>query len=246
MTSASPIDLLFAGMEKLGPGDNASTIHVLRQLPRRRWARIVDAGCGTGRQTLALAEAIGSSIDAIDSHQPFLDELVRRAKRERLDALVQPRCMDMKDIPSSFRQIDLLWSEGAAYNIGFANALATWRRAMQPDGFVVLSELCWLRSEAPGRVREFFTQGYPDMMRFEENISVARSVGYELVATHTLSDAALVDGYYDELGPRAAELLKHPDAQVRELAAETLREIEIFEASEGSYGYVFFALRNRK
>ena len=38
-------------------------------------------------------------------------------------------------------------------------------------------------------------------------------------------------------------LLDHPDAAVRDFAMETLTEIEIFEQSEGSYGYVFWALR---
>ena len=41
-------------------------------------------------------------------------------------------CMDMKDIPSAFQDIDLLWSEGAAYNIGFTNALSSWATAIKP------------------------------------------------------------------------------------------------------------------
>jgi hypothetical protein len=38
--------------------------------------------------------------------------------------------MDMKDIPQVFQDIDLLWSEGAAYNIGFLNAIVTWAQAL--------------------------------------------------------------------------------------------------------------------
>ncbi|MEZ4547788.1 MAG: hypothetical protein R3B51_08745 [Thermodesulfobacteriota bacterium] len=47
-------------------------------------------------------------------------------------------------------------------------------------------------------------------------------------------------GYYDVLGPRAESLKNHPDATAREMAAETLEEIEVFESSGGSYGYVFY------
>jgi hypothetical protein len=43
--------------------------------------------------------------------------------------------------------------------------------------------------------------------------------------------------------PRAQDLLIHPDPLVRNFAAETLREIEVFEISAGSYGYVFYALQ---
>jgi serine/threonine-protein kinase HipA len=54
---------------------------------------------------------------------------------------------------------------------------------------------------------------------------------------------AWVEGYYDVLGPRARALLEHPSAPVREFAAETVREIEIFQRAEDSYGYVFYVLR---
>src|SRR5262245_16218269 len=121
MNACNPIDLLFAGMEKLGPGSNADTLHVLRLLPERRFQVIVDAGCGTGRQTLALAKELGRPIHAVDSYEAFLKDLMRRAGEAGMDHLVVPHCLDMKDIPGVFPEIDLLWSEGAAYNIGFAN-----------------------------------------------------------------------------------------------------------------------------
>jgi hypothetical protein len=43
--------------------------------------------------------------------------------------------------------------------------------------------------------------------------------------------------------PRAKGLLDHPDSVVRGFAADTVREIEIFELSEDSYGYVFYVLQ---
>ena len=49
--------------------------------------------------------------------------------------------MDMRDIPTVFQQVDLLWSEGAAYYIGFASALAKWWAAIRSGGFLVVSEL---------------------------------------------------------------------------------------------------------
>ena len=61
------------------------------------------------------------------------------------------------------------------------------------------------------------------------------------MGTRTLPREAWTRGYYDILGPRAESLKNHPDAGVREMAAETLEEIEVFESSGGSYGYVFYA-----
>ena len=43
--------------------------------------------------------------------------------------------------------------------------------------------------------------------------------------------------------PRAKSLANHPDVAVRDFAVETLKEIETFEISEDSYGYVFYVLQ---
>jgi len=243
MNAYSPIDLLFGGMEKLGPSDNAHTLHVLGLLPRQPFRLVVDAGCGTGRQTLALAKELGTLIHAVDNHKPFLNELIRRAREANIEQLVQTHCLDMKDIPRFFRDVDLLWSEGAAYNIGFACALATWAPGLVSCGVAVVSELSWLNERAPAPVKEFFRSSYPDMQSVEQNVAIAERAGYRVLTTHTLPRQAWLDGYYDILQPRAKSLLKHPDSAVRDSAAETIEEIEVFECSGESYGYVFYLLQ---
>jgi trans-aconitate methyltransferase len=243
MNIYNPIDLLFGGMEKLGPGGNVQSLHVLRLLPKQQFHLIVDAGCGTGRQTMVLAKALGTPVHAIDSYEPFLNDLRRRAKEARIEHLVQTHCMDMRDIPSVFRHIDLLWSEGAAYNIGFPNALTAWASAINKDGFAVVSELSWLREQVPNAVREFFLSGYPDMKSIHQNLAVAENVGYRVLTTYTLPKEVWVEGYYDVLEPRAKALVNHPDSSVRDFAVETTKEINIFNCSEDSYGYVFYVLQ---
>ena len=239
----NPIDLLFGGMEKLGPGGNVHTLHVLRLLPKQRFQAIVDAGCGTGRQTMVLAKELDTRIHAVDSYEPFLNDLARRAKTAGLEHLVQMHCMDMKDIPDVLQHIDLLWSEGAAYNIGFSNALTAWAATINKGGFAVVSELSWLRDLVPDLAREFFSSCYPDMQSVHQNLAVAENAGYEVLTTYTLPEEAWGEGFYDVLEPRAKALLDHPDQAVRDFAAETVKEIEIFQSSENSYGYVFYILR---
>lgn len=243
LNAYNPIDVLFGGMEKLGPGSNVHTLHVLGLLPKRPFRVIVDAGCGTGRQTMVLAKELGTLVHGVDSYEPFLNDLLRRAEEARIGHLVQVHCMDMKDIPEAFPHIDLLWSEGAAYNIGFSDALTTWAAAISKGGFAVVSELSWLREQVPNAVREFFVSGYPGMQSIRQNLAVAETAGYRVLITHTLPEEAWVEGYYDVLEPRAKSLADHPDSSVRNLAVETIKEIEIFRRSEESYGYVFYVLQ---
>ena len=243
MKNPNPIDLLFGDMDKLSPGDDGLSLYVLRSLPEHRFGVVVDAGCGAGRQTFVLANELKTPIDAVDSYQPFLDRLKVRSQEKGVAQLVRTHRMDMKDIPVVFSTIDLLWAEGAAYNIGFANALATWAKTIKPNGFAVVSELCWLRDKIPEAVREFFRSGYPEMQSVPQNISAAETAGYKIFDIHTLPKEAWIKDYYDVLEPRAKSLVNHSDVAVRDFAIETLKEIDTFKISEDSYGYVFYVLQ---
>ncbi|HEX4696412.1 MAG TPA: class I SAM-dependent methyltransferase [Candidatus Udaeobacter sp.] len=243
MKTSNAVDLLFADMHKLSPGDDSLSLCVLRSLPQHHFDVVVDAGCGAGRQTMVVASELGTPIEAVDSYQPFLNRLKRRAKEEGLGHLARTHCMDMKDIPSVFPTIDLLWAEGAAYNIGFANALTTWAKAIKPNGFAVISELCWLREQIPHAVARFFRSAYPEMQSVPDNIAIAEEAGYKIFNTYTLPQEAWMKDYYDVLEPRAKSLVNHSDVAVRNFAVETLKEIETFRISENSYGYVFFVLQ---
>ncbi len=243
MNEYNPIELLFGGMEKLGPGDNSETRHVLQLLPEKQFELIVDAGCGNGRHSMVLAKELGTLVHAADAYEPFLSDLVQRSKKAGIDSLIKTHCMDMRDIPSVFQNIDLLWSEGAAYNIGFSNALTIWASAIKLNGFAVVSEMSWLSDQIPDVVREFFLTGYPDMKFVQQNVTIAENAGYRVLTTHTIPKNAWVEGYYDILEPRAKELVEHPDPEVRVFAIEALKEIDVFRRSENSYGYVFYVLQ---
>lgn len=243
MKTPNPVDLLFAEMDKLSPGDDSLSWYILCSLPRHWFDIVVDAGCGAGRQTMVLASELKTTIQAVDSYQPFLNRLKQRANEKGIAHLVRTHCMDMKDIPGVFPNIDLLWAEGAAYNIGFANALTTWAKAIRPDGFAVVSELSWLREQIPDTVREFFRSGYPDMHSVPQNIATAEEAGYKIFNTYTLPKEAWLKDYYDILEPRAKSLVNHLDVAVRNFAVETVKEIETLKISEDSYGYVFYVLQ---
>jgi trans-aconitate methyltransferase len=243
MSDYDPIALMYGGLEKLAPGDDKITREVLQKLPRREFQRVVDVGCGSGRQTLVLARALNTVVHALDNFAPFLEELDQKARTAGLSDRVQTHCMDMADLAGKFQRIDLLWAEGSAYNLGFASALETWAPALAPGGFLVASELSWLTGEAPERVRVFWQSAYPGMGTVAQNCQAASNAGYRLLDTYTLSRESWVEGFYDILGPRAESLRDHEDAGVRAMAAENLEEIAVFNEAADSYGYVFYSLQ---
>jgi len=122
------------------PGDDAATqraFSMLGDLPDR--PEILDFGCGPGAQTLALAQASQAHITAVDTHQPFLDDLTRRASLTGVADRIVPIKMTMFDL--AFDQpFDVLWSEGAIYIIGFEAGLKAWRPLLKPGGYVAVTE----------------------------------------------------------------------------------------------------------
>ena len=243
MSNVDPIDLFFGAMEKLGPGGKEHTLRVLEMLPKKQFKTIIDAGCGTGLQTITLASELQTPVHAIDIHQPFLDSLKERAKAAGVNQFIETHCIDIKDVSAVFSNIDLLWSEGAAYNIGFNNALEIWAHAITTGGIVVVSELAWLTSNIPEVVKVFFSVAYPEMQHTDQNIRVAENSGYKVLNTYTLPNSAWEENYYDILEEKALKFSSHPETAVREFADYTLEEIQIFRRSANSYGYVFYVLQ---
>jgi SAM-dependent methyltransferase len=243
MSDVDPIELIYGGLDQLGPGSDADTRLMLERLPGPVEGEIVDAGCGTGRQTLVLAQSLQRTVHALDNHAPFLEDVERRAANAGLGEYVRTHCMDMADIPARFRDVGLLWSEGAAYSIGFDRALALWRTALRPEGMIVASEITWLEPSAPAEVRAFWDLHYPAMRDDAGNRAAAERAGFLVTGTHVLPRSAWMDGYYGPLEVRSKALLEHDNADVRALAAENLEEIEVFRRAGNSYSYVFYLLQ---
>ncbi|MGH4015691.1 MAG: class I SAM-dependent methyltransferase [Pseudonocardiaceae bacterium] len=116
---------LHAGLPRQAPGSDTTTQAMLTALDLAPGARVVDMGCGPGRSSLVLAAA-GLDVVAVDTHQPFLDELTTAARTAGLAARVHPLNASIAAVPLPSRSVDAVWSEGAAYLIGFGNALNTW------------------------------------------------------------------------------------------------------------------------
>ena len=236
---------LFEGLPRQGPGSDACTREALRRLPALPAApRVLDLGCGSGRSTLVLAAALRTRVIAVDIHRPFLDQLDTAARERGLEDLIELRCANMAapDVPPG--SVDLLWSEGAIYLVGFAEGLRLWRPLLAPHGLVAVSECSWLRADPPAALATFWRDAYPGMGSIEDNIARARGIGLEALDHFTLPPEAWWDEFYAPLEQRMTELAPHADPPLAEVIAETRREIELFRRWSDTYGYVFYLMRS--
>jgi SAM-dependent methyltransferase len=237
---------LYADLPRQGPGSDAVTLDIMRRLPPLpTGARVLDLGCGSGRQTLVLARELGVPVIAVDLYREFLDRLERAAAEQGLADRIQVREADMAAPGEPDGSVDLIWSEGAAYNLGFGAALAAWRRLLKPGGLAVISESTWLTDDPPEEPAAFWHAAYPGMGTVAANVAMARDRGYEVLETMVLPATAWWENYYDPLRRRMAELQPEAadDAELAALLAETATEIALFERWSAVYGYVFYVLR---
>ena len=101
---------LHSGLPREGPGDNESTKKaylMLKELPKN--PRILDIGCGPGMQTIELAKLSNGRIDALDNHQPFLEDLKRKAEKEGLSERINSVKGDMPALNYENNSFDLIW-----------------------------------------------------------------------------------------------------------------------------------------
>lgn len=224
------------------PGSDASTLRALSMLPALpAFARILDIGCGPGGQSVALSRATQADVTAVDNHQPFLDDLARRAAQAGLAERVHPYHASMFDLPFD-QPFDLLWSEGAVYIIGFERGLREWRGLLKPGGFIAVTELSWLKPNPPEAAQKFWREGYPDMATVEQNLARLSAAGYRSLGHFTLPESDWWDNYYHPMAARIEILRKkYPDnPQAQAILDAEYAEIELYRQFSAWYGYVFY------
>ncbi len=239
---------LHSGLPREGPGNDESTRKALRSvtgsLPDA--PRILDIGCGPGMQTLVLARETAGHVTAVDRHQPFLDELNRRAAREGLADRITTVNASMSALGFPDASFDLIWSEGAIYIMGFAEGLRAWKRLLNRNGAIAVTEIAWLVPKIPEEAARFWAQGYPAMTDVATNLRTLESVGYAPIDHFVLPESAWWDHYYTPLAQRidALERQYRKDLEAMAFLDGERAEIALYRTYSASYGYVFYVARS--
>ncbi|NVM05202.1 MAG: class I SAM-dependent methyltransferase [Candidatus Helarchaeota archaeon] len=245
------MDLIFelhADLPREGPGSNEFTrkaFLMLKNLPQE--PKILDIGCGSGMQTIEIAKLTEGKIIALDIHEPFLNRLEKRAIKEGVSKKIEAVKGTMLAMDFEENSFDLIWSEGALYFLGFEKGLKEIKRFLKQGGYVVVSELCWIKKDPPEEVRDFFQTEYPGMQSIEHNKKVINDSSYQLLGFFILPKSAWWDNYYTPLEKRLKILRKKykDDPEAKKLLDSTQDEIDIFRKYSDSYGYIFFIMKDK-
>lgn len=238
---------LYESLPRQGPGNRACAERALglcRGLPPS--PAILDLGCGTGGQTLHLAELTSGSIVALERHSPNIERLRATVAGRGLSGRVQPLFGDMARPglrPASF---DLIWSEGALYNIGIENALLLCRGLLRPGGYLAFSDAVWRTENPPPQVRASFDSDYPAMGRIADILATFATCQFSLAGHFTLPEEAWWEDFYAPMEQRIAELRASYAADAEALAVldQLAQEPELHRRHADAYAYEFFVVRS--
>ncbi|MEM8768261.1 MAG: class I SAM-dependent methyltransferase [Pseudomonadota bacterium] len=235
-----------SGLPREGPGNEASTLRALSATGISGAARVLDVGCGPGLQTLQLARALPEAeITAVDLHKPFLEDLRQRAAAAGLDHRVHVEPGDMRSLTFAPGTFDLLWSEGAIYNMGVRAALDAWRPLLADGGAVAFTDAVWLKPDPPEALVRWWQEGYAAMGSLAECLKVVEAAGCSVLEHFVLPESAWWDDYYTPLENRLTELRESFADDLAALAALAPHQLEVdyYRRWSAFYGYLFVIAR---
>ena len=242
----SILDLLIethAGLERQGPGSPEMTIKALSFLDDHNTiSRAADLACGTGGQTMVLAQNISGNIIGVDICPAFINIFNDNAKKLNLQERVTGIVGSMENLSFQKEEFDLIWSEGAIDSIGFEKGINYWNSFLKKNGYIAITCPSWFTDERPAEIEKFWVDAVHGLCTIDYNISIMQKAGYNLLAAFTLPEKCWIDNYF--IPRQAAEetlLKKYAGNKIAEAYIEDDKyEVELYSKYKQYYGYVFY------
>ena len=234
----------FEAMPRQGPGSEAVT-RALYQRIRPLLPSVpvaADMGCGSGAAGLVLA-AEGAVVTGVDVHRPFLETFEEAAAERGLSSSVATRRASMTESGLEAASLDLIWSEGAVFTVGFETALSVFKALLKPGGVLVVSECAWFQQEVPEELSAFWRQAYPAIATVGANLRKAEALGYRFLHAESLAREVWEREFYQPMEALIAAMEQTSAAETQEIIREHRAEIDLFRRYHAYYGYVFLALQ---
>ena len=236
---------IYGTLPRAGPGSNELTrraFQMMQHVPES--PRILDVGCGPGMQTVELLKITKGIIVALDLLTDMIARLKARAENDGVSDRLVTLVQDMKEMVFPDSSFDIIWSEGALYNLGFEAGLKKVKEFLKPGGYIAVSDAVWLKPNPPPEAVEFWRE-YPEIDTVAAKLEVIKRIGYEVVGHFIFPPTAWTELYYDPMEERIAEKAEDwsgiPKAEA--VLREARNEILIFRKHFDYFSYAFFVMR---
>ncbi|WPF87427.1 class I SAM-dependent methyltransferase [Cyanobacterium aponinum AL20118] len=224
-----------------GPGGDTESKKALDlgMLDKSQPLKIADIGCGTGASALLLGNLLDAQITAVDFLQDFLDILNTRAKNSGLAEKISTLCCSMENLPFEDEEYDVIWSEGAIYNMGFEKGVIDWNRYLKVGGLLVVSEITWISNSRPLEIQQYWEKEYPEIDVSSSKIKILEKNGYSPIGYFVLPEHCWLDNYYQPMQNNFQDfLLRNGNSEdARAIVEAENEEIELYKKYKNYYSY---------
>ena len=230
-----------------GPGRDKYTKKAFLMIPPIKNPKILDIGCGPGVPTILLAKLSFGNVIGMDTYQPHLDELERKAKEENLSEKITILNCSMLNMGFSSESFDIIWSEGSIYIIGFENGLRQWWKLLKPRGFLAVHEMVWLKDNPPQEIEDYWKGYYSGMKTIKQCLDIIPKCEYNLFGHFPLPENAWWACYYKPLEERIKTLKKKymEDPKALETLKKEQEEVDLYKKYKKWYGSAFFIMQKK-
>lgn len=191
---------------------------------------------------MVLAKHTSGQITGIDVFADFINIFNVNSQKLNLQDRVKGIVGSMDNLPFQNEELDLIWSEGAIYNIGFERGLNDWRKFLKTGGFIAVSEASWFTEERPAEIDAFWKDAYPEIDIVSNKVKQMQKAGYIPVATFVLPEECWTEHFYVPQVSAQEEFLKKytGDKTAEKLVQNQRHEAELYYKYKEFYGYVFY------
>ena len=233
----------FSSIKRQGPGSPEATIKALNFIDNLTdTSQILDLGCGTGGQTMTIGQNAPGQITGIDLFPKFIDLFNLNAEKHGLSERVKGIVGSMEEIPFNNEVLDLIWSEGAIYNIGFERGLNEWRKYIKVGGYIAVTEASWFTDSRPSEIEKFWLDAYPEIDTIPNKLAQLQKAGFVPVASFVLPEKCWTENFYTpQVEAQNSFLKKYKGNKAAEKFVYYQQlEAELYSKYMDYYGYVFY------
>ncbi len=232
---------LHVNNKRQGPGSDETVRKILSilNIDKNSELEMADIGCGTGGSSIEILKNTNFKITAVDFLPEFLKKLNVVAREQGFDKRIKTLESDMGNLPFQDEQFDLIWSEGAIYNIGFKRGVTEWKKFLKKNGYMVLTEITWLKNDIPEEIKNHWNTEYPEIDFAENKKKILQDNGFELTDYFVLPENCWIDEYYIPLENGFDDFLERNNnsEEARVVVEENKKEIELYKKYKDCFSY---------